>query len=159
VTESQFAILRAASCSIDTPAFPRSEDHHQLVQKGVRYIHQQERIVGGQLGRPSGARFRTYERLSRYVEKVRGMLWDTQELRKTVDEIYRYPLRSTAADSLNRQLRSGISDEDLAVLAVNLHNEDHLCLIGEEETHQEPRIICSLGLRAEPTVGGDDANR
>ncbi len=159
VTESQYAILRTAACSIDTPALPRSDDHHELVQQGVRHIHQQEKSVGGQLGRPSGARFRTYERLSRYVEQVRGMLWDTQELRKTVDEIHRFPLRPSAADILNRQLRSGISDADLAELAVALHNEDRLCLMGEEETRHEPRIICSLGLRAQPENEVDNADQ
>ena len=158
VTESQFAILRAAACSIDTPALPRSENHHELVQNGVRHIHQQEKIVGGQLGRPSGARFRTYERLTRYIDLIKGTFWDTQELRKTVDEIYRYPLRPIATDILNRQLRSGISDEELAVLAVALHNEDRLCLISEEESRQEPRIICSLGLRDINVKGEDDAN-
>lgn len=30
----------------------------------------------GQLGRPSGARFRTYERLKRHAERVKGSLFD-----------------------------------------------------------------------------------
>ena len=32
VTESQFAILQAAECAPDTPALPRDEAHHELVQ-------------------------------------------------------------------------------------------------------------------------------
>jgi hypothetical protein len=146
VTESQFAILQAAECAPDTPALPRREDHHALVQKAVELILTEERSVGGQLGRPSGARFRTYERLKRYAEQLKGTLFTSPELLKAIDEIYRYPLRPTAVDALNRQLRSGIADEDLAQLVVALRDEDRLCLIHEEEQTHEPRIICSLSL-------------
>jgi len=148
VTESQFAILKAAECSPDTPAMPRNEKHHELVQKGVELIVEEEKSVGGQLGRPSGARFRTYERLKRHAEEVKGTLFESQELLKAIDDIYRYPLRQSAIDTLNRQLRSGVSDETLAQLVVALRDEDRLCIIHEEEQSQEPRIICSMGLSA-----------
>src|SRR5258705_9654898 len=114
VTESQFAILRAAACSPDTLALPRLDNHHALVQKAVDLIVTEEKSVGGQLGRPSGARFRTYERLKRFAEQMKNSLFASQDLLKAIDEIYRYPLRDTATHSLNRLLRSGISDEDLA---------------------------------------------
>ena len=54
---SQFAILKAAACESDTPALPRQETHHVLVQKAVDLIAIEEKTVGGQLGRPSGARY------------------------------------------------------------------------------------------------------
>ncbi|MDW8243537.1 MAG: helicase-related protein [Thermogemmata sp.] len=146
VTESQFAILKAAECTPDTPALPRQENHHALVQKGVELIVTEEKTVGGQLGRPSGARFRTYERLKRYAEEIKGTIFESQELTRAIDDIYRYPLRPTAVDTLNRQLRSGISDQDLAQLVIALRAEDRLCLVHEDERTQEPRIICSLGL-------------
>ncbi|MBI3989588.1 MAG: NgoFVII family restriction endonuclease [candidate division NC10 bacterium] len=148
VTESQFSILKAAECPPDTQALPRLEKHHELVQKGVELIVEEEKSVGGQLGRPSGARFRTYERLKRYAEQVKGTLFESQELLKAIDDIYRYPLRQSAIDTLNRQLRSGVSDETLAQLVIALRDEDRLCLIHEEEQAQEPRIICSMGLAA-----------
>ncbi|HWP91519.1 MAG TPA: helicase-related protein [Thermodesulfobacteriota bacterium] len=146
VTESQFLILKAAECRPETPGLQRHEKHHELVEKGVKLIVEEEKSIGGQLGRPSGARFRTYERLKRYAEEVKGTLFESQELLKAIDEIYRYPLRSTAVDTLNRQLRSGISDMALAQLVVTLREEDRLCLVHEEEQSQEPRIICSMGL-------------
>ncbi len=146
VTESQFTILKAAECKSDTPAIPRDEKHHQLVQKGVELIIEEEKSVGGQLGRPSGARFRTYERLKRYAEEIKGTIFESQELLKAIDEIYRFPLRQTAIDTLNRQLRSGISDETLAQMVIALREEGRLCIIHEEEQIQEPRIICSMGL-------------
>lgn len=148
VTESQFSILKAAQCLPDTPAQPRFQEHHELVKKGVEIILKEEKAVGGQLGRPSGARFRTYDRLKHYAETVKGTLLGSKELLKVIEEIYRYPLRQTAIDTLNRQLRSGISDEMLAELVLTLRDEDRLCIIhdDEQENDQEPKIICSMGL-------------
>ena len=146
VTQSQFEILRAAACPPDTPALPRHETHHALVAKAAAHIAGEERQVGGQLGRPSGARFRTYERLKSYAESVKGLVFDTPALRQSIDDIYRYPLRQTAVDTLNRQLRSGISDQTLAELVAALRDEGRLCVVHEEDERREPSIICSMGL-------------
>ena len=145
-TESQFTILRAAECLPTTPAVRRKENHHELVRKGTELIAIQEKTVGGQLGRPSGARFRTYERLKRYAEQVKGTIFESQDLLNAIDEIYRYPLRQLAIDTLNRQLKSGITDQALAELVVALREDGRLCLISEQEQESEPQIICSLGL-------------
>ncbi len=149
VTQSQFEILKSAECSPATPALPRLENHHALVRKGVDYVVAEEKTVGGQLGRPSGARFRTYERLKRYADLVKGTLFDSPQLSKTIEDVYRYPLRQSAIDTLNRQLRAGISDDKLAELAMALRDDDRLCIIHEDEQIQEPQIICSMGLREE----------
>lgn len=146
VTESQFEILRAAECAPDTPALSHASNHHELVAKAVDLVNAQEKVTGGQLGRPSGARFRTYEKLKRFIDQNQGTLWVTQELLRAVDEIYRFPLRETARDILNRQLRSGISDDQLAELVVSLRAEDRLCIVEEEVEQRDPQIICSLGL-------------
>lgn len=151
VSESPLAILKAAACEPNTPALPRQENHHDLVAKAVAAIAEEEKSVGGQLGRPSGARFRTYERLKRCAEDIRGTLFDTStfrdQLTKAIDEIYRYPLKQTATDMLNRLLRSGIEDLTLAQRVVELRQEDRLCLVEQETESREPQIICSLGLR------------
>ena len=146
VTESQFAILQAAACEPDTEVLPSLEEHHRLVEEAARLIVSEERTVGGQLGRPSGARFRTYERLTQHAADMEGTLFNTRELKQVIEDIYRYPLRQTATDTLNRQLRSGISNEDLAALVIDLWETERLCIIEEERQTREPQIVCSLGL-------------
>ena len=148
VTESQLAILKAAECVPGAPTLPRRSDHHELVKQGVELIVSEEKSQGGQLGRPSGARYRTYERLKHYAESMKGTLLVTDELRKAIEEIYRYPLRQGATDTLNRQLKTGISDERLVSLVLALRDEDRLCIVEEEAQAQEPIILCSLGLAA-----------
>jgi hypothetical protein len=146
VTESQLEILRAAECAPETPATAKRENHHELVRQGVERIVKNEQATGGQLGNPSSARFRVYERLKNFIEQNKGTLFVTQELTRAVDDIYHYPVREVAKDTLNRQLKSGIQDFQLAELVVSLRGEERLCIVEEEVEEQDPKIICSLGL-------------
>ena len=146
VTESQFEILRTAECPPNTSAQPRLPNHHHLVGKAAEHIAREEKQPGGQLGRPSGARFRVYERLKNYAQNLKDTLFHTDELKKAIDEIYRYPSQTKAMDSLTRQLRSGISDEDLARLVLSLREGNRLCIPLKELPRQNTRIICSLSL-------------
>ena len=150
VTQSQFEILKVAACEPTTPTLDRQEDHHAMVAKAVEHIAAEEKQVGGQLGRPSGARFRTYERLMQYAKSVKGTLFDSPDLAKAIEEIHRFPLRQAATDTLNRQLKAGISDQKLAELVLALREEDRLCRVQDEEQSGEPQIICSLGLAHQP---------
>jgi hypothetical protein len=160
-TESQKAILDAAKCSPDTPALPRLEVHHDLVRQGVEQVLKEEKSVGGQLGRPSGARFRTYERLKEYAEEIKELpLLEARykdALKRAIEEIYRYPLREAAKDALNRLLRAHASNEDLAQKVMALRDADALTVKGEEAESREPRIICSMGLSALPAEASAQA--
>ncbi len=149
ISESQFAILDAAACTPDTPALPRHAKHHTLVKRAAENAAEEEKQVGGQLGKPTGARFRTYERLSGYADKVKGTLFASQELLRAIEEIYRFPLFESARDTLNRQLKAGIEENDLADLVLTLRREGRLCQVQDDMVRQEPQIICSLGLSTE----------
>lgn len=152
VTQSQLIILKAAACAADTPALPRAENHHELTALGMQHILEEEKSSGGALGRPSGARFKAYERLKRHRqaigEKRDLFVTDThvREIDRALEEIYRYPLYQAATDTLNRQLKAGIDDHKLAELVLSLREDGRLCVVDEQEAQREPKLICSMGL-------------
>jgi hypothetical protein len=152
VTQSPFAILKAAACTANTPALPRTEHHHSLTQKGIENIVEEEKNAGGALGRPSGARFKTYERIKRWREKQGASrdLFITDEyirrLDKALEDIYRYPLYQSATDTLNRQIKAGIHDDDLIRLVFNLREDGRLCQIEDLDQLRDPVLLCSMGL-------------
>ena len=150
VTTSQLAILRAARCAPDEPAIARHPKHHALVEGAVEQITQETRQSGGQLGQKSSARYKAYTRLKAYFDQLRARspLLATDALQRVVDDLYRHPLRESARDAINRQIKGGASDADLAQLCLTLREGDRLSLILDDGDRPdgEPRIICSMGL-------------
>jgi hypothetical protein len=119
------------------------------VKDAVSGIQTEHITAGGQLGKPSSARRRAYERLKDYVAHVKDTLFDIKPLHHAIDDIYESPLTEAARDLLNRELRAGVSDEKLADLILSLHEEDRLCIPKDDVEAREPKIICSLGVRKE----------
>jgi superfamily II DNA or RNA helicase len=148
ITQSQLSILRAAECSPNTEPLNKLEHHHLLVQNGIKHIREEEmKNTEGTLGKKSGVKYRVYMRLDRYCLENDDTSFVTDELKKAISDIYKYPLKDFARDTLNRQLKSGISDQELVDLVVSLREDDKLCITSDiEEKHKEPQIICSLGL-------------
>ena len=148
ITQSQLTILKAAQCGSDCKALSKIRNHHGLVKKGLEYIREIESDIGGQLGKKSSTRYRVYTRLNGYYEKNRNTLFVNEPLKRAIEDVYKYPLKEYARESLNRQLKAGIDDEDLVNLVVSLREDDRLCIVREDEKKSsEPQIICSLGLR------------
>jgi hypothetical protein len=147
VTESQHEILRAAACEPDTPTLPRLVNHHPLVRTAIGGIQTEQITTGGQLGKPTSARRRVYERLKDYAAQVKDSLFDIKPLHHAIDDIYESPLTEAARDLLNRELRAGVSDEKLIALVLSLHEEDRLSIPKDDVTAREPKIICSLGIK------------
>ncbi|MBN8460378.1 MAG: NgoFVII family restriction endonuclease [Verrucomicrobia bacterium] len=148
VSESPVRILRQAKCEPDTPALPRRTDHHKLVARATKIVEDERRTIqSGQLGTRRGARFRVYERLQDYLSHREGDLFLTDQVRAAIQAVYDHPLTTEAVDKLNRQLRSNISDDDLAALVTTLHRDDRLVIVNlHDEPAKDPRILCSIGL-------------
>jgi len=151
VSESPVRVLRAAACTPETPALPRRADHHQLVAKATHLVQEERRDTqSGQLGNRRGARYRTYERLQDYLRLREGDIFLTDQVRSAIQAVYDHPLTTEAVDKLNRQLRSSISDDDLAALVTTLHRDDRLVVANVHDSEmKQPRILCSLGLANE----------
>ncbi|MDI6781530.1 MAG: helicase-related protein [bacterium] len=148
ITQSQIAILKAAECNKDIKPLYKLPDHHQIVKTAVDIISKEEVTAVGSLGKKTGVKYRVYMRLDRYLKENEGTLFVTEEMKKAVDDIFKYPLKEFARDTLNRQLKAGISDDTLAGLVVSLRDDDKLCITdNEEETSRLPQIICSMGIR------------
>jgi len=148
ITQSQLAILKVAECNQDTKPIYKLPDHHKIVKTAVDIISKEEVITGSSLGKKTGVKYRVYMRLDRYFKENEGLLFVTEEMKKAVDDIFKYPLKEFARDTLNRQLKAGISDDILANLVVSLRDDDKLCITDkEEQTNRLPQIICSMGIR------------
>ena len=146
ITQSQMNILKAAECNSKTKALERLENHHNLVKHGVNVAQILEKQIGGSLGRKNSAKYKTYMRLSKYCDEY--PILATTELKNAIDDLFRYPLKEYAREALNRQIKAGISDEDLADLLVSLREEEKLCIINKQQNKStDPQIICSLGLK------------
>ncbi|QKD81192.1 NgoFVII family restriction endonuclease [Thermoleptolyngbya sichuanensis A183] len=152
VTQSQMRILRMARCSIDTPSLPRHPQHHKLVTRGAERIAEQTKTVTGTLGHKRSAAARIYDRLMAYTQRIRETApllargTDWENLEKAIEEINQNPMKQNAIARLNRELKAGISDEQLAKLVTFLREHDALCVINTEERRDGMQIICSMGL-------------
>jgi len=148
VTESLVRIFRQAKCTAETPALPRRDDHHELVARSVKIVQEERTITkSGQLGSSRGIRYKSYQMLDDYLRHREGDLFLTDKVRAAIQAIYDFPLTTEAADKLNRQLRSGITADDLANLVTTLHRDDRLVVANlHDAPAKEPRILCSLGL-------------
>jgi superfamily II DNA or RNA helicase len=148
ITQSQLAILKAAECPRDAPPLYKIPGHHQIVKTAVDVITREEVAPGSALGKKTGVKYRVYMRLDRYFKENDGSLFVTNEMKKAVDDIYKYPLKEFARDTLNRQLKAGISDDGLANLVASLRDDGNLCIMdNEEQAIRLPQIICSMGIK------------
>ena len=139
-------MLRAAECEPATPAVARLPNHHELVATGLQLAVSQDKAVGGGLGRPSSPRRRAYERLKSYATEQMTTLFRDEELERALDDMYQRPLLETAADLLNRLMRGGVNDEELAEAVKSLREEARLTYVEEDVALREPRVVCSMGL-------------
>ena len=58
----------------------------------------------GSWGARPVARYRAYK-TETYHESIEDTLFDTTQLKRTIDDIYRYPLKESARELINRRIR------------------------------------------------------
>ena len=110
------------------PALARAAKHHELVARAVELIAAEE----DECRRAARSTFRSALSDLRTAEALRGTssgtLFDTPEFLRAIEDIYNYPLRANAANTLNAPAPSGISDESLAESVIELREEGRLCM-------------------------------
>lgn len=153
ISQSLSSIFRAAACPPDTPALPRTENHHELVARCVEIASEEQTALGGQLGSLRSVRRKIWDRLTQYRKRGQAnpTLFSTDVLKQldtVLDLIWRYPLKRSALDAISRQMRLGITDEGLLELVLRRAMDENLCEVTDEDqaSRSEPRLICSLGL-------------
>ncbi len=146
ISQSQSKILDLLACEPHEPLAPPADNHHELVAAAVRHVREGQSDVGGQLGGTKSIRHRVYGKLKLYLERQEGTLFHSENLKRAVEQIYRYPLKETARDRLGRQLRANISDDELMEMVENMWAGGDLCAIPKAGEPVEPHIICSMGL-------------
>ncbi|TAE72867.1 MAG: NgoFVII family restriction endonuclease [Bacteroidetes bacterium] len=147
ITQSQKIILDAAATSPEVMPITKIKNHHETTKKAVEMVFDYQQNVGGTLGKKNSAKYKTYVRLKEYFEKYQKSLFIDIQLKKAIDQLFKYTLKEYARDTLNRQLKLGINDENLINLVISLYETDRLCIIDDDNTtNSEPQIICSLGI-------------
>lgn len=152
VTQSLSRILDAAACPPEAEALPVHHKHHDLVANAIKETIKEHYVEDAVLGPRNSVRRRVYERLSGYRADLKAnpdLFSSVQlpELEKVITDIYRRRPTEYARDVMGRRLREGISDQDLAQLAIRLRDENRLCVPqSDADTSRDPRLICSMGM-------------
>ncbi|MCY3924257.1 MAG: phospholipase D-like domain-containing protein [bacterium] len=140
--------LRMARCDPETVAERRFDDHHDMVASAFE----------GPLAVPPdggtaalvGIRGRCWQRLQNHrAEIAPNLLFDADLLDEALGELCELPLQEGAKQRLAMAMRER-TPEDLAALVAGLHSDGLLCVPltdGARQGRQEPRVICSMGLR------------
>jgi hypothetical protein len=76
-------------------------------------------------------------------------LFRDEELERAWTTCTSAPCWRRRADVLNRLMRSGVNDEELAEAVKSLREEGRLTYAEDDATLREPRVVCSMGLIAQ----------
>lgn len=153
ISQSQKRILQAMACSADTPAATPLPNHHALVASAVRRVEEEtaNATIGGMLGNRFSTRYRIINLLEHYYERDTDLFFTAEqkeELKYAIDDIYNYPLLETSKLALGQMLRRNQNNDEIVEYVLELRTDGNLCRKpADDDTHKDPSIICSLGLR------------
>ncbi|MCQ2257284.1 MAG: SNF2-related protein [Bacteroidaceae bacterium] len=147
VTQSQLAILKAMSCSVSELALQPLGNHHELVDKALAAASEMSVKTNGALGSRFSTKYKVVTMMEDYM-KV-NPLYAIKELKEAVDQMYNFPMREQTKYQLGVMLRRGDLAEDFSNYLVEMYNANQLCVVTDEESGKESRVICSMGLKNE----------
>lgn len=154
ISQSQKRILQTLACPIDTTAETPLENHHELVAEALQNIQQENRSMGGILGNRFSTRSRIHNLLVDFLNNNQSdtLFFNDEQrdaLKLAIDEIYRYPLLSSAKYTLGRMLNAKKSVEEIVDYILEMRRTANFCNIPREnpDENRDPVIICSMGLK------------
>jgi len=152
ISESPLAILRAAACGPDEPPLERAERHHEIVRQGVQRALASTAALGSGLGPSNSTRFKVYRRLTDYEKTLGTTVFGDADLKRKLPLALEHMLRSALLESarlrLARALQQRPTDEQLALMVIELFDDDRLTHPFDDDTRHEAIIKCSMGLRS-----------
>ena len=153
ISQSQKRILQTMACSADTPAAMPLDNHHELVGSAIQRVQEEtaNTSIGGMLGNRFSTRYRIIELLEHYYERDTNIFFSAEQkedLKYAIDDIYNYPLLETSKLALGQMLRRNQNNDEIVEYVLELRKDGNLCRLPvDDNTHKDPSIICSLGLR------------
>ena len=150
ISQSQKKILQAMSCSADEPAQEPLENHFNLVESAVENTKTENTGVSGILGNRLSTRFRIISLLEHYYNQPPTLFFSEEKrqmLKLAIDDIYNFQFIESTKVILGRLLRVS-SNDDIVETVLEMHKNGTLCRIDRDKNeHEDPAIICSMGLR------------
>lgn len=154
ISQSQKRILQTLACSIDIPAETQLNNHHELVAEALLTIQQENRSMSGILGNRFSTRSRIHNLLVDFLNNNQedSLFFNNEQreaLKLAIDEIYSYPLLSSAKYTLGRMLNAKKSVNEIVDYILEMRNTGNFCNIPQEnlDANRDPVIICSMGLK------------
>ena len=153
ISQSQKRILQTMACSADTPAAMPIDNHHELVASAIQRVQEEtaNTSIGGMLGNRFSTLYRIIDLLEHYYERDTNIFFSAEQkedLKYAIDDIYNYPLLETSKLALGQMLRRNQNNDEIVEYVLELRKDGNLCRLPvDDNSHKDPSIICSLGLR------------
>ncbi len=152
-SHSQKKILQAMQCSLTDPNVEPLSNHHELVCQAIEQVEQEttDPTTAGILGNRFSTRYRLVDLLDHYYKQDMNIFFSTEDkedLKLAIDDIYNYPLLDSAKLTIGQMLRRNQNNDEIVQYVLDLRKSGALCRLPvEDNTHREPAIICSLGMK------------
>ncbi len=153
MSQSQKKILQAMQCSLSDPCIEPLVNHHELVCQAVEQVERDtaDPTTAGILGNRLSTRYRLVDLLDHYYKQDMNIFYtaeDKEDLKLAIDDIYNYPLLDSAKLTIGQMLRGNRNNDEIVQYVLELRKNNALCRLPvEDNSHRDPVIVCSLGMK------------